>query len=55
MEYAGQLREEGYDDLQTLYDADEEDIPDLAAQLGMKTPKAKSFLKTWRELMQEVA
>jgi hypothetical protein len=43
--YHGALVEEGYDELQFLKDADEDDITEIIETIGMKKPHIKTFLK----------
>eukprot|EP01043_Picozoa_sp_COSAG02_P030653 COSAG02_NODE_1969_length_10226_cov_4.961292_3_plen_467_part_00 len=53
-QYKGVLADEGYNELQFLYDADPDDIDDLLKMLvedkGMKRPHAKTFMKAWDKL-----
>ena len=48
--YKEALVKEGYEELQFLCDAEEGDIDELAMDVGMKKPHARTFKKAWGKL-----
>jgi hypothetical protein len=49
--YADAIKEAGYDELQFLHDAEEEDIDEMAHEISMKKPHVRTFKKAWRLLL----
>lgn len=50
--YASAIKDAGYDELQFLQDAQEEDIDEVLVDIKMKKPHVRTFKKAWRLLLE---
>ena len=50
--YSESIKAAGYDELEFVLSADEADLKEMAADIGMKKPHAKMLLRGWNQLVE---